>query len=68
MAVVAVVSAAVVTVVVVVVVVVVKEQLFLLLGGVPGEDFDMENPNLRSKMKSKRPQGGKRKKHLDYKI
>ena len=28
-------------------------------GGVPGEDFDMENPNLRSKMKSKRLQGGK---------
>ena len=28
----------------------------------------MENPNLRSKMKSKRPQGGKKRKNLDYKI
>ena len=41
---------------------------FQTSGGVPGQDFDMENPNLRSKMKSKRPQGGKKRKNLDYKI
>jgi len=28
----------------------------------------MENPNLRSKMKSKRPQGAEMRENLDYKI
>ena len=29
---------------------------FQAFGGVPGEDFDMQNPNLRSKMMENRPQ------------
>ena len=33
---------------------------FQAFGGVPGEDFDMQNPNLRSKMMENSPQRGKR--------
>ena len=29
---------------------------FQAFGGVPGEDFDMQNPNLRSKMMENSPQ------------
>ena len=34
---------------------------FQAFGGVPGEDFDMQNPNLRSKMMENAPQRVKKK-------
>ena len=35
---------------------------FQAFGGVPGEDFDMRNPNLKSKMMESIPQRGRKKK------